>query len=79
MKNKWNKIMAGIALFCIILSMLSTWLMVLFSSDTTSDSQVQITPEQLQELIDSQSWATDESTSTINDIISTSNDTEETK
>jgi cell division protein FtsN len=59
MKNKWAKIMASLALLSIIMSVIWTWLIILFS--WTWNNQVELTQEQIQEiqeLINSQSWTT---------------------
>ena len=58
MKNKWAKIMATVALFGIMISTLWTWLIIIFSGNW--DNQVEITQEQIeqiQQIMDSQSWA----------------------
>jgi len=59
MKQKWAKVIAILALIAIIWSIIWTWLMVIFSSLTKEE--MQLTPEQIeqiQELINSQSWST---------------------
>ena len=59
MKNKWSKIMAALALFWIILSILWTWLIIIFSGNW--NTQVELTQEQIkeiQELINTQTGTT---------------------
>ena len=55
-KNKTNQIVATFALFWIIVWIVWTWLLVIFSSNQGYDSEITLTPEQIQELIQSQSW-----------------------
>lgn len=78
MKNKLTKIMAAIALFCIILSIIWTWLIVIFSSTTTP---VELTPEQIeqvQQAIEDQQAESGDVVD-IEDILSNPEDSEETK
>lgn len=59
MKNKWVKIMAFLALFWIIVSVIWTWLLVVFSWD--SNQEVKLTQkqiEQIQNMINSWSLTT---------------------
>lgn len=59
MKQKWAKIMAILALIAIIWSIIWTWIMVVFQ--WWNNQETQLTPEQIeqiQELINSQSWST---------------------
>jgi len=59
MKQKWAKIMAILALIAIIWSIIWTWIMVIFQ--WWNNQETQLTPEQIeqiQELINSQSWST---------------------
>lgn len=59
MKNKWAKIMAILALIAIIWSILWTWIMVLFWNNSQVETELnQEQIEQIQELINSQSWST---------------------
>jgi hypothetical protein len=56
-KNTITRIIAGLAFFWIVLSILSTWLLLIFSEPQTHE----FSPEQLaeiQKMIDSQTWAT---------------------
>lgn len=59
-KNAMTKIIAGLAFFWIVLSIVGTWLLIIFNEPQTQE----FTPEQLaeiQKMIDSQSWATSHS------------------
>lgn len=59
MKQKWAKIMAILALIAIVGSIIWTWLWILIWSNSTNTQE--LTPEQIeqiQELINSQSWST---------------------
>ena len=59
-KNKISKIVAFIALFWIIIWVAWTWFLIIFwnnNSNTSLPSQ-EITQEQLEEFIKSQSWTT---------------------
>ena len=60
-QKKWVKIMAFLALFWIIISLIWTWVLVLFSSNNTNTiNEQKLTVEQyaqLQQLIESQTWA----------------------
>jgi len=56
-KNKVTQIIAAFALFWIIIWIVWTWLLVLFSNNQPYNSEVTLTPEQIQELIKSQSGA----------------------
>lgn len=63
-KNIAVKIIAGLALFWIILSVVWTWILVFFSSNTTTKIENTLTPEDLQKIIDSQkvqnwTWTSD--------------------
>ena len=78
MKNKLTKIMAAVALFWIIISMIWTWLIVIFSESNTN--QVELTQEQIeqvQEAINNQNKENENSEATIEDILSTQENTEE--
>lgn len=55
MKNKWAKIMAFIALLAIIASVVSTW--ILFIIESSKKPKMEISEEQLKEILKSQSWA----------------------
>jgi preprotein translocase subunit SecG len=57
-KNKWTKIMAFLALFWIIIWIVWTWVLMIFSNNNTNEQQT-LTQEQyieLQKLIEAQSW-----------------------
>jgi hypothetical protein len=56
-KNAITKIIAGLAFFWIVLSIVWTWLLIIFNEPQTQE----FSPEQLaeiQKMIDSQTWAT---------------------
>jgi len=55
-KNKTNQIVATFALFWIIVWIIWTWILVIFSNNPGYDSEITLTPEQIQELMQSQSW-----------------------
>ena len=61
-KNPMAKIMAILALFGIIVWIIWTWLLVIFSWGQTSNHQQQLSEEELQELLNnleqSNSWTT---------------------
>lgn len=59
--NKFTQIMAFLALFWIVIWIIWTWLLIMFWGQNTNNSQT-YTPEQLQEFINSQSWAIEIST-----------------
>lgn len=52
-KNMMAKVVAFIALFAIVIGVIGTWLLVVFSPW----DEVEITPEELQQYIDSLSWS----------------------
>jgi cell division protein FtsW (lipid II flippase) len=54
-KNLWAKIVAGIALFAILLGLMGTGILML-SSSVSAPSQ-EISQEDLQKLLESMSWA----------------------
>jgi hypothetical protein len=87
MRKKWHwvKIMAFLALFWIVIWIIWTWALILFSWSNTPEKQ-KLTPEQylqLQKLIQNQTWTTikDSSWLVINSwtIINTNTLTWETK
>jgi hypothetical protein len=56
-KNAITKVIAGLAFFWIVLSIVWTWLLIIFNDNQTQE----FSPEQLaeiQKIIDSQTWAT---------------------
>ena len=58
MSKKTTQIIAGIALAWILLSVISTWIMVIFWSSSNNET---VTPEELEkvkQIIESQSWQT---------------------
>lgn len=62
MKNNTGvKIIASLALLWIVISIIGTWILLIFeSSRTPTEAQKTLTPEQLaelQKLIESQSWS----------------------
>lgn len=60
-KNNWVKIMAFLALFWIVIWIIWTWVLVLFSWNNNSSNEQTISPEQyleVQNLINAQTWAT---------------------
>ena len=54
-KNRTIQLVAGFALFWIFIWIIWTWVLVLFSNNNSYDSEIKLTPEQIQELINSQS------------------------
>lgn len=69
-QTKMAKIMAILALTWIIVSVIWTWLLVIFDS-SNSQTQQNLTPEQIKEIqnmINSQTWATQSSSWEIIDI-----------
>lgn len=68
-QNKFAKLMAILALLWIIVSIIWTWLLAIFGNNT--NQQIELSPEQIQEIqdiINSQSWATQSSSWEIIDI-----------
>jgi len=71
-KNRWTKIMAFLALFWIIISLIWTWLLVIFWDNQNTNNWKNLTPEQIkqiQNMIKSWTWikvSTWETTSTWN-------------
>lgn len=68
-QNKFAKLMAILALLWIIVSIIWTWLLAIFGNNT--NQQVELSPEQIQQIqdmINSQSWATQSSSWEIIDI-----------
>jgi preprotein translocase subunit SecG len=68
-QNKFAKLMAILALLWIIVSIIWTWLLSIFGNNT--NQQIELSPEQIQEIqdmINSQSWATQSSSWEIIDI-----------
>ncbi len=65
-KNKITQIIATFALFGIVIWIVWTGLLVLFSNNQYTDSEITLTPEQIQELIQSQSWVTVETSTETN-------------
>jgi len=68
-QNKFAKLMAILALLWIIVSIIWTWLLAIFGNNTSQ--QVELSPEQIQQIqdmINSQSWATQSSSWEIIDI-----------
>ena len=60
-KNKWIQIMAFLALFWIIIWIIGTGILILFSGNNTSTNNKTLSPEQytqIQKLIENQSWTT---------------------
>jgi len=58
-QKKWVKIMAFLALFWIIIWIVWTWVLVLFSSTNNTTNEQTLSAEeyaQLQQLLESQSW-----------------------
>jgi hypothetical protein len=52
MASKWAKIVAWIALFCIFISVIWTGILfIIWSSTTTTQEDIQLTPEDLEKLI----------------------------
>ncbi len=58
MKKKWAKIMAVLALLWIIISIVWTWLLVIFQGNQQNTEPTQEQIEQIQKLINSGSWNT---------------------
>ncbi|QFR38789.1 hypothetical protein A9Q91_00960 [Candidatus Gracilibacteria bacterium 28_42_T64] len=65
-KNKITQIIATFALFGIVIGIVGTGLLVLFSNNQYTDSEITLTPEQIQELIQSQSGVTVETSTETN-------------
>lgn len=55
-RNMWVKVFAFIALIGIVLWIFWTWILFLFESNSGSSEQIQLTEEQIQELIQAQEW-----------------------
>ena len=78
-KNIWAKIFATIALFGIAIWIVWTGILFMFQANTPSPQQIQLTEEEIQELIEAQwlnaTWSTDDgSLSEVFDSIETSQD-----
>jgi hypothetical protein len=55
-KNTMTKVIAGLAFFWIVLSILSTWLLLIFSEPQTQEFTAEQIAE-IQKMMESQSWA----------------------
>lgn len=53
-KNMWAKIFAVIALIGIIIWIIWTGILFIYESNTSYPEQIQLTPEEIQEIIDAQ-------------------------
>lgn len=74
-KNTITKVIAGLAFFWIVLSILWTWLLIIFSEPQTQEFTAEQIAE-IQKMMESQTWATSHSGEVIVPELNVSNELE---